>query len=422
MTRVVVTGMGAITPNGRNLDEFCQSLLHHVSGIKFHKHLEEIGMRCCVAGIPIEDDTILKTNFSTSDIKHITSKNIKYACIAATEAWIDAGLVINNDIEDLETGCIIGCSTGDIHQFREVIQKVDNHQIKRLGTRFIEQLMVSGASAKVAGLLGLGNRVFSNSSACATGTESIIMGYEYIRSGRAKRMLAGSCESPDEYIWSNFDNMRILARGYNDIPEKSSRPLSASAKGFIPGAGAGILVLETLETAIQRNAKIYAEIIGGFSNSGGQRRGGSMTAPNKNGVVNCIKGALKDAAILPENVDLISGHLTATMADPIEIENWSVALGRKQKKFPKINTLKSMIGHCLSAAGSIEIVSLILQVHHEFIHANMNCKDIHKDILKNIDAGCIPQERESYKIRTALKANFGFGDVNATIAIKKYNA
>lgn len=421
MKRVVVTGMGIVAPNGKNLEEFNQSIQKGVSGLAFHDHLAEIGMRCCVAGIPDYDDQILKSNFSSSAIKHITSINIKYASIAAIEAWLDAGMTIN-EIEDSDTGCIIGCSTGDIEQIREVVDRVDRGLIKKLGTRFIEQLMCSGASAKVSGLLGLGNRVYANSSACATGTESVMMAYEHIQGGDALRMVAGSCEAPDKYVWSNFDNMRLLPANYNDTPTEASRPMSASASGFVPGAGSGILILEELETAKQRNAKIYAEIIGGFSNSGGHRRGGSMTAPGKAGVINCINGALKKSKIKPEEVDLISGHLTATMADPLEIENWSEALGRKQKDFPKINTLKSMTGHCISAAGSIEIISVILQMYHEFIHPNVNCDEVHPEILKHIDDSCIPREKQDHIPNIAMKANFGFGDVNSIITLKKYNS
>ena len=149
--------------------------------------------------------------------------------------------------------------------------------------------------------------------------------------------------------------------------------------------------------------------------------GGSMTAPNSTAVQRCITSALADAGVNGKDIDAINGHLTATSKDALEIENWSVALNRKGSDFPFINSLKSTTGHCLSAAGSIECVASILQVHHGYIFPNVNCEDLHPEIIKLIDAKCIPQVLVKKEINLLVKANFGFGDVNACVIFKKYD-
>jgi 3-oxoacyl-(acyl-carrier-protein) synthase len=179
-------------------------------------------------------------------------------------------------------------------------------------------------------------------------------------------------------------------------------------------------VLEDLDYALARNATIYAEVLGGATNAGGQRNGGSMTFPNSEGVLRCISDALHDSNVDPNDIDLISGHLTATPADKMEFENWSKALNRKGDKFPLINTLKSMIGHCLSAAGSIEIVSVILQIMHQFVHPNINLEDPNPEILGIAPLESLPTKCIQKKLDIVAKANFGFGDVNACVILSKY--
>ena len=196
--------------------------------------------------------------------------------------------------------------------------------------------------------------------------------------------------------------------------------MSALASGFVPGSGAGALVLESLETALKRKATIYAEVLGGNINSGGQRNGGTLTAPNSEAVQRCITDAIKDANIKCSEIDAINGHLTATTKDPVEIENWTKALKRSGKDFPIINSIKSMIGHCLSASGSIECVATVLQLKHQFIFPNLNCNEVHPDILNLISKEKIPTKLIEKKLNIIAKASFGFGDVNGCIIFKKY--
>jgi 3-oxoacyl-(acyl-carrier-protein) synthase len=180
------------------------------------------------------------------------------------------------------------------------------------------------------------------------------------------------------------------------------------------------LVIEDLDSALERGATIYAEILGGNVNSGGQRGNGSMTAPNSAAVQRCITDALNSSGILPADVDAINGHLTATTKDSLEIENWTEALNRKGNNFPYINSLKSMTGHCLGAAGSIESVAAVLQLHEGFLFGNTNCEDLHPEITALIDSSKVPFKTINTDLNIIAKASFGFGDVNACVLFKKY--
>ena len=214
--------------------------------------------------------------------------------------------------------------------------------------------------------------------------------------------------------------MRVMTYKHNETPEKGSRPMSATASGFVPGSGAGALVLESLESALERKATIYAEVLGGNINSGGQRNGGTLTASNKEAVQKCITDAILDASISPNEIDLINGHLTATSKDSLEIENWTKALQRKGNNFPLINSLKSQVGHCLAASGAIESVASVIQIKEQFVFPNINCVDVHPEILDLISEEKIPRRMIKKEIQILAKASFGFGDVNACIIFKKY--
>ena len=411
--------MGIVAPNGTGLPQFTDSIKHGVSGIKYDKELEALGFSCRISGKPEISETIKMNYFTELELRGFNSTGITYGVIAGMDAWKDAGLEINND-PDWDAGIIFGACTSGIDKFRESIYTVDQLQVRRLGSNTVMQTMNSGISAYLAGKLGLGNQVTTNSSACATGTESIIMAYEQIRNGKALRMLAGSTSDSGPYIWAGFDAMRVCDTRHNDAPQKGSRPMSATACGFVPGSGAGAMVLEELETALARGTKIYGEIIGGYLNAGGQRDGGTMTSPNNSAVRRCITGALKDAAITGDKIDAINGHLTATIKDSTEIENWTEALGRNGEDFPYINSLKSMTGHCLAGAGSIECVASVLQVSDNFIFPNINCTDLNPEITALISNLKIPFQLVEKKVDTVIKASFGFGDVNACIVFSKF--
>jgi len=410
-----------VAPNGVGLDVFNNAIQNGISGITHLEELERLKFSCQIAGMPQITDDLKSQYFSELELKNFNASGILYGVIAGMDAWKDAGLAIKQDAEpDWDSGTIFGTGTSGIEKFRESIYKIDDFKTRSLGSTSVIQTMASGVSAYLAGKLGLGNQVTTNSSACTTGTESIIMAYNRIQSGYAKRMLAGSTSDSGPYIWGGFDAMRVCTFKHNQSPETGSRPMSASASGFVPGSGAGALVLEDLETALSRGAFIYGEVLGGALNSGGQRGLGTLTAPNPIAVQRCIQNALFEAGIASHQVDAINGHLTATSKDSLEIYNWTEALNRRGVDFPFINSLKSTVGHCLSASGSIECVASVLQLSHGFVFPNSNCADLHPEITAIIDPSCIPQKKISTDLNVILKASFGFGDINGCVVFKKY--
>lgn len=420
--RVVITGLGIVAPNGVGLPAFTYAIQNGISGISHVTELERLQFSCQIAGKPEISTELSLQYFTELELRNFNSSGILYGVIAGIDAWKDAGLSMEiNDEPDWDSGTIFGTGTSGIDKFRESIYKIDELQTRRLGSTAVAQTMNSGVSAYLGGKLGLGNQVTTNSSACTTGTESILMAYERIKLGQAKRILAGSTSDSGPYIWGGFDAMKVCTFKHNDTPEQGSRPMSATASGFVPGSGAGALVLEDLESALARGAKIYAEVLGGNINSGGQRGGGTMTAPNATAVKRCITEALKNANVDPIEIDTINGHLTATAKDGLEIQNWCEALHLNGDNFPYINSLKSMVGHCLSASGSVESVASVLQLHHGFIFPNINCEDLHPEITAIIGESRIPQQLIIKELNIVAKASFGFGDVNACVLFKKYH-
>ena len=416
--RVVVTGMGVAAPNAVGLANFENAIREGKSGIRFEKELETLKFSCQIAGKPQITEEKIGEYFTPLQLRGLNSSGIVYGVIAGTDAWKDAGLTIEDkDQPDWNSGIVFGTGILGVDKFREAIHLIDAGKTRRLGSTSVMQTMASGISAYLGGKLGCGNRVTTNSSACTTGTEALLMGYERIVSGKAKRMLVGSCSDHGPYIWGGFDAMRILPSKYNENPTEASRPMSASASGFVPGSGAGALMLEDYESAKERGAKIYCEVLGGATNSGGQRGGGSMTAANSEAVIRCIEEAIQSSKISAEEIDAINGHLTATSRDALEIENWKKAL--QNDNFPYINSLKGMTGHCLAASGSIECVASVLQIDKNFIFGNINCEDLLPEISEMIPEEKVPRKTLEKPLNILAKASFGFGDVNAVVILKK---
>ena len=421
--RVVITGLGVTACNGIGIQNFLSALQQGKSGIKYWSESEKLNFRCQIGGIPDLDSVILKDYLPKIYTSKLANKAIIYACLSGLEAWKDAGMDVLNKKTDSDSGIIMGAGDISYDSLRgdAILPSIpiDRGDNRKLGSRTITECMNSGAAIYLNNILGFGNRILSNSSACITGSEAVLLGYEYLSQGKAKRMICGSTEGDGRYIWGAFDAMRVLCNDSNQNPEFGSRPMSSTSSGFVPSGGSGALVLETLESAKKRKARIYAEILGGHLNSGGMRNNGSMTLPNNESVVKCIRQAILSSKISSNEIDLISGHLTSTKGDPIEVQNWSKALDLQGKDFPYINTPKSMIGHSIGGAGSIELVACVLQMHHRFIHPNLNVQEIHPNIKEWIDPKKIPLDTIEKEVNTIIKANFGFGDVNCVLILKK---
>ena len=421
VNRVVITGMGIVAPNAVGVEAYRRALCEGKSGISHQPQMKELDFGCQVAGVPDISDRIGDAFWDTELLRNSNS-SMKYALIASVDCWRDAGLQLpRRDSEtDWSTAAIIGTSGGGIDTIGElVVPEVEARRVRRLGSSAAERVMVSCMSACVGGLLGLGGPVTTNSSACSSGTEAIINAYWMIREGRMDRVLAGSSEPASIHTWACLDAMRVTMRKSNDSPEKAARPLSATAGGLVPSAGAGILMLENLVSAQARKARIYAEVLGGYSNSGGQRNGGSTTASNPEGIQRCVREALEVAKTRPLEIDYINGHLTGTGADTKEIRCLSAALERTLAEMPWVNATKSLIGHGLGASGSMESVATMLQLAHGFIHASINCEDFHPEIAEL--APRVPQASIPAKSRIALKTSFGFGDVNSCAVFSRWD-
>lgn len=421
--RVVITGIGVCAPNGLGKANFLEALQKGRSGIRFQEELARLNFRCQVAGVPALDQETLDGCFTTLELKRLKARGVLFGALAAIEAWEDAQLPLPNkdSAPHWQIGTVFGTGMSGVQTLREAIYKTDEGKVKKLGGSVVEQTMPSGISAYLSGRFGLGNWVTSNSSACSTGSEALILAAEHVAQGRAEIMIAGGCDADGPYVWGGFDSMRVLNARSNDRPSEASRPLSAEASGFVPGSGGGALILESLASAKKRGAAIYAEWKGGALNAGGQRGSGSMTAPNNEGVQRCIKSALQDAALDASSIDLVAGHLTSTMGDVLEVKNWALALGRSSAEFPQINALKSMTGHCLSAAGAIEAVAAVLQLKHQFVHASLNAQPLHPEIADILKPECIPAKARELPLETIAKSSFGFGDVNACFILNRYH-
>ncbi len=421
--RVVVTGVGVVSPIGTGVDEFSRNLFDAFCGLTHQPIMEETGFACQVAGIPDISNSHLLPYIDDYGLKN-SSLLLQYSILAGLEAWKSAGFKIpenhNNDA-DYDTGCIIGSGIGPLDLISEkLVPNTDPKRKRKLRSTIVEQSMPNAPSAHLSMALGLGNQISFNSSACATASEAIITAAERIANGKAKRMLAGGAESVSTHGWIGFDIMRVLNRSMNETPKKASCPLSENAAGFIPGAGAGILLLESLDSALDRNAPILAEISGTHINSGGLRNGGTMTAPSSEAVIKCVQESIKDAEIKASDIDYINGHLSSTMADVLEIQNLSKALARTKDNFPLINSLKAQTGHCIGAGGAIETIAAIMQIQTQKVAASINSKPLHPEIAKIIDEKSVPDNAINHQIKHVLKTSFGFGDVNACMILSKY--
>jgi 3-oxoacyl-(acyl-carrier-protein) synthase len=420
--RVVVTGMGVLAPNASGVPAFEVALREGRSGLAHQPEMAALGLGCQVAGVPVTDEAALGSLLFPAQLRAM-NQQLQYAALAAAECWRSAEFVLDRDRPsetDWSTGAFIGSGVTGIETLCGVVAPLtDSKQTRKLGSRTVEQSMSSAAAACVSGLLGLGGPVIGNSAACASGTAAIFEGMWLIRSGRVTRVVAGATESASPYTWAMFDAMRVLGRDFNDRPTEASRPLSASAGGFIPSAGAGMLVLEEREAALERGARIYAELLGGASNSGGQREDGSMTSSNSRGVVRCVRSALVDAGVGPGDIDSINGHMTGTGADAKEIRNIAAALELPLRELPMVNGTKSLIGHALGAAGALETIATILQLAGGFLHPSLNCDDLHPD-LRELEER-IPRRTVAHEGRVALKTSLGFGDVNTCLVLSTHN-
>jgi 3-oxoacyl-(acyl-carrier-protein) synthase len=430
--RIVVTGIGAVAPNGLGIEAYRAALKAGKSGISHHEELKTLNFACQIGGKPPVGPDEAEALISGADLAKLNEAMV-YATMASLEAARMSGVAVDlkkgymESPVDWDTGAIIGCGIGGMDTMFDELAPVMTEAAdaepgmgcRPMGTDIVPKIMESSVSVAVGKFLGLGGQTTTNSSACNTGTEAIFEAFKHMQLGYAESMYAGGAEGTHAGTWSGFDAMRdVLCSKFNEMPERGSQPMGAGACGFVPAGGAGVVRLETLEHAQKRGAKILVELVAAYCNSGGQRDGGTMTFPNPDGVARCIRRVLKDSGVDPKRISLINGHLTSTGADPREIGSWIKALELPLDKFPLIQSTKSMIGHTLGAAGALESVAAIDQLVNGYVHPSINSEEVHPQIPIG---NSIPHEMIKKELEYVIKASFGFGDVNGCLLFKRWN-
>ena len=412
MRRVVVTGLGSVTPIGNNVKDFWANLVNGVSGIDVIKRFDPVGI-----GLPViiagEVKNLKPEEFLDSKELKRMSDFVKFAVIAAKEAVKDSGLELDK-INSNRAGVIVGTGIGGLRDIEEQQKVVMEKGVKRVSPFFIPSGISNMASGYISIEFGFKGPNSCVVTACATGTHSIGDAFKIIQRGDADIMIAGGTESAITPLGvAGFANMKALSTR-NDEPKKASRPFDAERDGFVMGEGAGIVILEELEHAKKRGAKIYAEVIG-YGLTGDAYH---ITAPcsDADGAKRVIEMALNDAKINPEEVNYVNAHGTSTPLND-KIETLALKLVFKDHAYKlKISSNKSMIGHLLGAAGAVESVATVLTIKENIIPPTINYEYPDPDC----DLDYVPNKAIDYPVKIAISNSFGFGGTNACLVFKAY--
>jgi 3-oxoacyl-[acyl-carrier-protein] synthase I len=406
MRRVVVTGMGIVSSIGNNTQEVLASLREAKSGITRSEQFVQHGFRCQVAGAP----TLDPEGMVDRRAMRFLGQGAAWNHVAMEQAIRDSG-VEDKDISNPRTGIIMGSggpSTRVIVEAADITRK--NNSPKRIGPFAVPKAMSSTASATLATWFKIKGVNYSISSACATSNHCIGNAAEMIQWGKQDMVFAGGCEELDWTLSNLFDAMGAMSTKYNDTPETASRAYDATRDGFVIAGGAGVLVLEELEHAKARGAKIYAEVAGYGATSDGH----DMVAPSGEGAVRCMKMALETVKV---PVDYINPHATATpVGDAKEIEAIREVFGAK---CPPISATKSLSGHSLGAAGVQEAIYSLLMMKNGFICESANIKELDPAFA---DMPIVRERRDNAKLGCVLSNSFGFGGTNASVVFKQLDA
>ncbi len=409
--RCVITGMGAVTPCGNTVDEFWNNIKNGVSGIDFITKFDTTDYKVKVAGEVKNFDPELYV--TKKDVKRNDMYSI-YAIAAAQQAYDMSGIK-EDEIDHDRFGVMLGSGIGGLMTINEQIEKLTLKGPSKVSPLFIP-MSISNMAAGNISIRFKANGISENIvSACATGTSSIGEAFLKIRDGYQDIMLAGGAEASITPIGvAGFTNLTALSQ--NPDPKKASRPFDKNRDGFVMGDGAGVLMLEEMEHALKRGAKIYGEIVGFGSSSDAYHI--TAPCPDGSGAAKAIKYALEDAGITAGDVDYINAHGTSTHAnDSGETAAIKLAFGDKAKKVA-ISSTKSMTGHLLGAAGAIEAIACIKAVEENFVPPTVNYETPDEEC----DLDYVPNEGRSMNVKYALSNSLGFGGHNAVLCFKKWEA
>ena len=402
MRRVVVTGIGIVSSIGNNADEVLSSLKEAKSGVIAAPDYTELGFRCQVHAAPIIDWESLVDRRAARFLAPGTA----YAHIAMDQAIADSGLS-ETEVSNERTGLIVGSGGASTRSIVNSAQIAQEKGPKRVGPFAVPKAMSSGPSATLATWFKIRGINYSISSACATSTHCIGAGAEQIQMGKQDVIFAGGCEELDWTLSVLFDAMGAMSSNFNATPTKASRAYDRDRDGFVIAGGAAVLVLEELEHAKARGAKIYAEITGYAANSDGH----DMVAPSGEGAVRCMKLAMKG---LNRKVDYLNPHGTATpVGDAKEMEAVREVFGQDA---PLISSTKSLSGHSVGAAGAQEAVYSLLMLNNDFVCESAN--------IENLDPAFeglpIVRKRVDRKLDTVMSNSFGFGGTNGCVIMSRF--
>ncbi|MFL2760891.1 MAG: beta-ketoacyl synthase N-terminal-like domain-containing protein [Gammaproteobacteria bacterium] len=404
LKRAVITGLGAVSPIGIGISEINKSLLEGRSGIALNSEYKEMGMKSEISG---------SINLNLSELIdrklfRFMGETAAYSFLSAQEAIEDSGIseeIFNSD----RVGIIAGSGGASSRSQVEAADIARERGIKRIGPYRVTQTMGSTVSACLATFLGIKGINYSISSACSTSAHCIGSAWEQIQLGKQDIVLAGGGE--DEH-WTQsalFDAMGALSSKFNANPEEASRPFDKGRDGFVIAAGGGIVILEELEHAKKRGAKIYGEIVGYSATSDGE----DMVAPSGSGAINCMTKALQMSKL--NTVDYLNAHGTSTPAgDPTELN----AIKKVFKERPIVGSTKSQTGHALGAAGVLECIYSMLMLKNKFIAESLNLSD---PIDEAEDLVMANQLIEKKDFSSFMSNSFGFGGTNASIIVKEFN-
>jgi 3-oxoacyl-[acyl-carrier-protein] synthase II len=412
LKRVVVTGLGALTPIGNNIEEYWNALVNGVSGAGPITHFDASKSKTRFA---CEVKNFNPTDFINRKDARKMDKFTQYAVVASDEAIADAGLDLET-INKLRVGVIWGAGIGGLETLQnEVLNYAAGDGTPKFNPFFIPKMIADIAPGHISIKYGFMGPNYTTVSACASSANAMIDALNYIRLGYCDVIVTGGSEAAIAIAGvGGFSSMQALSTR-NESPETASRPFDASREGFVLGEGAGALVLEEYEYAKARGAKIYAEVIGGGMSSDAYH----ITAPHPEGigVIAVMKNCLENSGIKPEDVDHINTHGTSTpLGDVAELKAISAVFGDHAKDI-NINSTKSMTGHLLGAAGAIESIAAILAMKHSIVPPTINHQNFDKNISPDLNLTLNkPQKRE---IKVAMSNTFGFGGHNACVAFKK---
>ncbi len=403
MKRVVVTGMGIVSPIGNDVAEVTDSLRAGRSGIVFNEDYAERGFRSHVCGAPnIDMDDMIDRK-----LRRFMGDGAAYNYVAMRQAIADAGLS-DADVSDERTGLVMGSGGPSTSALINAADTAREKSAKRVGPYAVPKAMCSTNSANMATAFHMRGLSYSISSACSTSAHCIGNGAELIQWGKQDVVFAGGGEELHWTLTVLFDAMGALSSKYNDTPERASRPFDVNRDGFVIAAGAGVVVLEDMGRAEARGAKIYGEIVGYGATSDGV----DMVAPSGEGAIRCMQ--LATEALGNTKVDYINAHGTSTPAgDMTELKAIQEVFGANQ---PKIASTKSLTGHSQGATGAHEAIYSLIMMDKDFVAASANVEDLDPEAG---DANIVTERIDDAGLNCVLSNSFGFGGTNAALAFKR---